>query len=77
MFCPVVAAANVLPCCCSGKSSSMDDEAHRLLQLLDACHDVLPQLGDRQDDVAKSIRETCEHIQARLGELGVAHKEAS
>ena len=55
----------------------MDDEADRLLQLLDACHRVLPNLGDRQDDGATAIRETCEDIQARLRELGVAYEEAS
>jgi hypothetical protein len=55
----------------------MDDEADRLLQLLDACHRVLPNLGDRQDDGATAIRETCEDIQSRLRELGVAYEEAS
>jgi hypothetical protein len=55
----------------------MDDEARRLLLLLDACHRVLPHLGDRQDDVAKAIRETCQQIEERLRKRGVAYKEAS
>jgi hypothetical protein len=49
-----------------------EDEAHRLISLLDACHRVLAHLGDRQDRMAQAIRVTCSELEARLKELGVA-----
>ena len=52
-----------------------DDEAHRLSGLLDACHRVLPNLGDRDDELARAVRDTCELAAARLRELGVPYME--
>jgi hypothetical protein len=49
----------------------MDNEAERLRALLEACHDVLSALGDREDEIAEAIRETCRVVEARLRELGV------
>jgi len=57
------------------RESHQDDKAHRLIQLLDACHRVLPHLGDREDDLAQAIRKTCNDVQARLTELGVPYME--
>lgn len=55
-----------------------DDEAERLKGLSDACHRVLPHVSDdRQDDLARVIRETCRKVEARLAELGVSYMEAS
>jgi hypothetical protein len=54
----------------------MTDEVKRLTQLLDACHRVLPNLGDRDDDLAQAIRTTCIAVQEHLRELGVAYMEA-
>jgi len=39
--------------------------------LLEACHDVLSALGDREDEIAEAIRETCRVVEARLRELDV------
>jgi len=53
-----------------------DDEAHRLSGLLDACHRGLPNLGDRDDELARAVRETCGLVEARLRELGLSYMEA-
>jgi len=34
----------------------MDTEVKRLEALLEACHDVLSALGDREDEIAEAIR---------------------
>ena len=57
------------------RESHRDDEAHRLMELLDACHRVLSHLGDRQDTIAQAIQETCREVEARLAELGVPYME--
>ena len=45
--------------------------------LLDACHDVLPHLGEADDEMAERIRETCQAIEARLQELTAAPQSVS
>jgi len=53
-----------------------DDEAHRLYQLLDACHRVLAQVADRgDDDIARAIRETCDLVEKRLADLGAPYMD--
>ena len=52
------------------------DEAHRLSGLLDASHRVLPNLGDRDDELARAVRDTCGLVEARLRELGLPYMEA-
>jgi len=46
-------------------------EVERLQALLEACHRVLPGIEGRNDDLAQTIRATCEGVEARLRELGV------
>jgi hypothetical protein len=53
------------------------DETTRLRMFLDACHDVLPQLGDEDGEIAEHIRETCRAIERRLEELTAAARSAS
>ena len=53
------------------------DEASRLKTLLDACHDVLPHLAHRDEEIAERIRETCQAIEARLQELTIAPQSVS
>jgi hypothetical protein len=48
------------------------DEAERLQVLLDACHEVLSGIENREDEIAKAIRETCRTVEARLRELDVS-----
>jgi len=55
----------------SGITLTMDTEVKRLEALLEACHDVLSALGDREDEIAEAIRETCRVVEARLRELDV------
>jgi hypothetical protein len=57
------------------RESHRDDEAHRLMELLDACHRVLSHLGDRQDTIVRAIQETCREVEARLTELGVPYTD--
>ena len=57
------------------RESHRDDEAHRLMELLDACHRVLSHLGDRRDTIVRAIQETCREVEARLTELGVPYME--
>jgi hypothetical protein len=57
------------------ESSLEMNEAHRLMELLDACHRVLSHLGDRQDTIVRAIQETCREVEARLTELGVPYME--
>jgi len=52
-----------------------DDEVHRLYQLLDACHRVLAHVGDRDDDIARAIRETCNLVEKRLADLGASYMD--
>jgi hypothetical protein len=52
-----------------------DDEAHRLVQLLDACHRVLAHISDRDDWLAIAIRDTCEEAEKRLNDLGVPYMD--
>jgi hypothetical protein len=46
-------------------------EAKYLQQLLAACHRVLPQVEEREDELAAAIRETCRTVEARPRLLGV------
>ena len=57
----------------SGKTRVVD-EADHLLDLLKACHRVLPKLARHGEgnEVVEAIRETCRVIEARLQELGIA-----
>jgi hypothetical protein len=50
-----------------------DDEADYLLELLKACHRVLPKLARHDDEhrIAENVRETCRAVEARLKDLGV------
>jgi hypothetical protein len=48
------------------------DEVERLQVLLDVCHEVLPGMENRDDEVTEAIRETCRDVEARLRELGVS-----
>ena len=61
----------------SGKTRVVD-EADHLLDLLKACHRVLPKLAHHGDDneVVQAIRETCRTIEARLRELGATSASA-
>jgi hypothetical protein len=49
----------------------MGSEAKDLQALLNACHRVLPNIEEREDELAEAIRETCRTVEARLRELGV------
>jgi hypothetical protein len=53
------------------------DEAERLEALLEACHEVLPSIENRDDEVAEAIRETCRTVEARLRELSVSSANRS
>ena len=55
----------------SGITLTIDTEVKRLEGHLEACHDVLSALGDREDEIAETIRETCRVVEARLRELDV------
>jgi len=52
-----------------------DDDVQRLISLLDACHQVLAHLGDRQDRIARAVGLTCSELESRLQELGVSYME--
>jgi phosphate uptake regulator len=45
--------------------------------LLEACHEVLRGIENRDDEVAEAIREKCRTVEARLRELGVSFAERS
>jgi hypothetical protein len=47
----------------------MSSEAEYLKALIDACHRVLPHIEGRGDNLAETIRETCQTVEARLREL--------
>jgi len=44
------------------------DQADQLLQLLDACHRILPTL-DESDSLAGLLRDACQAAETRLQEL--------
>jgi hypothetical protein len=47
----------------------MSSEAEYLKALIEACHRVLPHIEGRGDNLAETIRETCQTVEARLREL--------
>jgi hypothetical protein len=47
------------------------DEADHLVDLFEACHQVLPDLGDDGAELTDVIRETCAAVERRLAQLGV------
>jgi hypothetical protein len=47
----------------------MSSEAEYLKALIDACHRVLPHIEGREDNLAETIRETCQTVEERLREL--------
>jgi hypothetical protein len=47
-------------------------KADQLLELLHACHRILPTLDD-EDSFAQVLREVCEAVEARLRELNGSH----
>ena len=51
--------------------TASSDQADELLELFSACQRVLAHLGERDDELAAAIRETCEAVERRLVELGL------
>jgi hypothetical protein len=63
---------------CRAEDQLVDnEEVARLSDLLEACHRVLPNLVDREDELAEAIRRTCEAIESRLRELAVEARASS
>ena len=53
-----------------------DPQIDELLELLHACHRILPRLDD-EDNLAQVLREVCEAVEARLRELNGPHPEVT
>jgi hypothetical protein len=47
------------------------DEADHLVDLFEACHHVLRDLGEVDAELTHVIRETCDAVERRLAKLGV------
>jgi|SRR5690242_14641747 hypothetical protein len=68
---PESSASNVSPPRVTKDRRMAADLADELVELFSACQRVLARLGERDDELAETIRETCRAVERRLVELGV------